>query len=65
MIKGRDLVVHQRLNANGFYYHMIYSHETNNQGKTLDYIHTFFYYYIQQSNDHHFTILRTLCIMGS
>ncbi len=23
-----------------FYYHMIYSPETNNQGKTLDYIHT-------------------------
>ncbi len=24
-----------------FYYHMIYSPETNNQSKTLDYIHTF------------------------
>ncbi len=37
----RDSCVHQRMNANVFfYYHMIYSPETNNQGKTSNYIHT-------------------------
>ncbi len=37
----RDPCVHQRMNANGFfYYHIIYSPETNNQSEIQDYIHT-------------------------
>jgi hypothetical protein len=42
-----------------FYYHMIYSPETNNQGKTSDYIYI---YYIQRSKGCCFTTLHTLCI---
>jgi hypothetical protein len=60
----RDLVVHQRINANGFLLHMIYSPEPNNQGKILDYIDTFVII-IQQSKDHYFTVLHNLCMMGS
>ncbi len=38
----------------------------NNQSYTLDYIYTFVITIcIQQSNEHHFTILRMLCMMSS
>jgi hypothetical protein len=45
-----------------FYYHTIYSPETNNQDKTSDYIYI---YYIQQRNSRYITKLHTLCMMSS
>ncbi len=44
-----------------FYYHIIYSPETNNQGKTSDYIYI---RYIQQDNGCYFMTLHTLCMMS-
>ncbi len=45
-----------------FYYHMIYSPETNNQGKTSGYVYI---YYIQWNKACCFTMLHTLCMMSS
>jgi hypothetical protein len=60
----RDLCVHQRMNANGFLLpYDLFS--WNNQGKTSDYIHTIVVTIYKQNNGRYFTILRTLCVMGS